>query len=121
MDETQNESGSQVTLVNTSLLNPLELLLDKSNSVLNTRLLVDSRPRYNVSTLDRDGNDTDVKDIRTGEVLAMIRRRFFRSDTVRFPGRFGGEKVKKDEWLTRRKGKNSLCVPSSYQAQRSVY
>jgi hypothetical protein len=89
---------SQLTLINPEP--PLELVLEKSSTPLNTRLLVNGKPRYKVSTVDRDANVTDVTDLRTNEVIATIRRRSFLSDKVKFPRRFGGKSLKKDDWMT---------------------
>ncbi|KAJ2933698.1 hypothetical protein H1R20_g3368, partial [Candolleomyces eurysporus] len=89
---------SQLTLINPEP--PLELVLEKSSTPLNTRLLVNGKPRYKVSTVDRDANITDVTDLRTNEVVATIHRRSFFSDKVKFPRRFGGKSVKKEDWMT---------------------
>ena len=95
---------SQFALVNPEP--PLELVLEKLSNPLNTRLLVDGRPRYKVSTVDREKNVTNIVDLRTNEIVATIRRQSFLADRVGFPRRFGGKSVKKDDWMTKVKLKN---------------
>jgi hypothetical protein len=89
---------SQLTLINPEP--PLELVLEKPSTLLNTRLLVNGKPRYKVSTVDRDANVTEVIDLRTDEVIATIHRRSFLSDKVKFPHRFGGKSMKREDWMT---------------------
>ncbi|KAJ2915249.1 hypothetical protein MD484_g5161, partial [Candolleomyces efflorescens] len=89
---------SQLTLINPEP--PLELVLEKSSTPLNTRLLVNGKARYKVSTVDRDANITNVTDLRTNQVIATVQRRSFLSDKVKFPLRFGGKSLKKDDWMT---------------------
>ncbi|KAJ2933717.1 hypothetical protein H1R20_g3380, partial [Candolleomyces eurysporus] len=91
-------TDSQITL--TSPEPPLELVLEKPASPLNTRLLVHGRPWFEVSTIDREANITNITDLRTNEVVATIIRRTFLSDKVKFPRRFGGNTVKKGDWMT---------------------
>ncbi|KAJ2923047.1 hypothetical protein H1R20_g14047, partial [Candolleomyces eurysporus] len=88
---------SQITLTNQEP--PLELVLEKPASPLNTRLLVHGRPWFEVSTIDRDAI-TNITDLRTNEVVATIIRRTFLSNKVKFPRRFGGNSVKKGDWMT---------------------
>ena len=89
---------SQATLVNPTD-EYLELVLEKSATVLNTRLLVNGRARYRTATLDRDGAHTKVIDLRTNEEMSSVKRRTFFSDKVQFARRFGGEAIKKDKWM----------------------
>ena len=89
---------SQITLINPEPI--LELVVDEPESPLNTRLLVNRKPRYEVSTVDRDANITNITDLRTNEVVATIHRRTLLSDKVTFPRRFGGKSIKKDDWMT---------------------
>ncbi|RXW16629.1 hypothetical protein EST38_g9222, partial [Candolleomyces aberdarensis] len=81
-------ADSQVTLINPETT--LELVLEKPAYPLNTRLLVNGKPWFKISTVDRDANITNITDLRTNEVVATIRRRMFLSDKVKFPRRFGG-------------------------------
>ncbi|EAU82107.1 hypothetical protein CC1G_09566 [Coprinopsis cinerea okayama7 len=92
---------SQLTLVNQEP--PLELVLEKPATPLNTRIFVNGKPRYKVSTVDRDGNVTDVTDLRTNAVVATIKRRSILPDKVKFPAKFGGKAVKKDDWMVETK------------------
>ncbi|RXW12973.1 hypothetical protein EST38_g12882 [Candolleomyces aberdarensis] len=89
---------SQITLTNPEPF--LELVLEKPASPLNTRLLVHGRPWFEVSTIDRDANITNITDLRTNEVIATIIRHTFLSDKVKFPRRFGGNSVNKGDWMT---------------------
>lgn len=89
---------SQITLTNPEPA--LELVLEKSATPMNTRLLVDGNPRWKISTVDRDAAITDVTDLRTNTIVSSFRRRTFFSDKVKFANRFGGKSVKKEEWMT---------------------
>lgn len=98
--EVQNES--QTTLVNPSD-EFMELVLEKSHTVLNTRLLVNGKPRYRISTLDKDGAHTKVTDLMTNEQIASLKRRTFFADKVKLARRFGGQSVKKEDWMAKGK------------------
>ncbi|KAJ2915248.1 hypothetical protein MD484_g5160, partial [Candolleomyces efflorescens] len=63
---------SQLTLINPEP--HLELVLERPSTHLNTRLLVNGRARYKISTVDRDANITKVTDARTNRVIATIRK-----------------------------------------------
>jgi hypothetical protein len=89
---------SQATLVNPSD-EYLELVLEKSATVLNTRLLVNGKARYRISTLDRDAAHTKVTDLRTNEEMSSVKRRTFFATKVQFARRFGGQAIKKDKWM----------------------
>ncbi|RXW12974.1 hypothetical protein EST38_g12883 [Candolleomyces aberdarensis] len=106
-------ADSQVTLINPETT--LELVLEKPAYPLNTRLLVNGKPWFKISTVDRDANITNITDLRTNEVVATIRRRMFLSDKVKFPRRFGGKSVKKDDWMSKVKlstGQNAWVINS---------
>ncbi|KAJ2933729.1 hypothetical protein H1R20_g3378, partial [Candolleomyces eurysporus] len=106
-------TDSQVKLTNPEP--PLELVLEKPASPLNTRLLVNGKPWFKISTVDRDANITNITDLRTNEVVATISRRMFLSDKVKFPRRFGGKSVKKNDWMSEVKlstGQNAWVINS---------
>ncbi|RXW16628.1 hypothetical protein EST38_g9223 [Candolleomyces aberdarensis] len=106
-------TDSQVTLTNPGPT--LELVLENPAYPLNTRLLVNGKPWFKISTVDRDANITNITDLRTNEVVATIRRRMFLSDKVKFPRRFGGKSVKKDDWMAEVKlstGQNAWVISS---------
>jgi hypothetical protein len=92
-------TDSQITLINPEPT--LELVLEKPASLLNTRLLVNGKPRFEVSTVDRDESITNLTDLRTNEVVATIHRRTFLPDKVKFSRRFGGKSVKKGDWMAK--------------------
>lgn len=98
-------NASQVTLVNPQ--DPyLEIRLEKPGKILNTRLLVDQRARYQVATVDSQQMCTIIKDLSTNKIIATLQRKTFLSDTVTFPKRFGGKSVKKDNWIVAGKREN---------------
>lgn len=94
------QTESQATLVSPPD-EYLELVLEKSSTVLNTRLLVDGKPRYRLSTMDRDAAHTKLTDLRTNEMIASFKRRTFFADKVQFARRFEGKSIKKDEWMVK--------------------
>ncbi|CAA7261032.1 unnamed protein product [Cyclocybe aegerita] len=97
------DSRSQVTLVNPEPIT--ELVLTK-NSALNTLLLYKGKARYQVATVDANAARTTITDVRSGELLAEIKRRTFHSDTVKFTHFFDGKAVKIKEWLREEKMAN---------------
>ncbi|KAJ3519057.1 hypothetical protein NMY22_g13368 [Coprinellus aureogranulatus] len=97
----EHQNDSQTTLVNPSEAY-LELVVEKS-SILNTRLLVDGRPRYKISTTDRDAAHTKVFDLRTNQEISSYKHRAVFPDQVKFTRRFGGRSFKKDEWMVKTK------------------
>ncbi|KAJ2915231.1 hypothetical protein MD484_g5173, partial [Candolleomyces efflorescens] len=93
-----SRTDSQITLTNPEPA--LELVLKRPTSILNTHLLVNGKPRFQISTVDRNASITKITDLRTQEVVVTIHRKIFSPDKIKFPRRFGGKSVKKDAWMS---------------------
>ena len=95
-------NDSQLTLVEYEP--PLELVLDRASTPLNTSICINGRARYQVSTVNgRDSRTTDITDLLKRTVIASYKTRAIFSDKVKFPHKYGGNWIKKDDWLKRTK------------------
>lgn len=92
---------SRITLINPDCLTTR--LVFSKNSTLNANLLDNGRIRYTVSTTDPQAQKTKVTDAITKEELALIRRRTFFSDRIRFSRRQGGAEQKLSDVLQEHK------------------
>lgn len=89
-------SDSQITLTNP--LPALELYSSK-RSVTNTVLSHNGKPYISISTVDRAVSCTEIKDLRTDQLLVTIQRRTIVPDTITFEQRFDDQQLKIKNWL----------------------
>lgn len=97
-------ADSQVTLVDgSSFRAPRAILSFVRDDMKNTRILSsDGRSVYSVETDKATNAHTIVRQGDTGEVVAELKRRVFRPDTIRFRN---GEERNLSSWLSGASGK----------------
>lgn len=78
----------------TSYYNLTTLFVFSKRSTTNAEILVNGRPRYEISTTDSQLQHTRVIDAITKDELVSIRRRTFRSDIITFVNHHGGAEQK---------------------------
>ena len=84
-----------------TLANPLPALelYSSKRSVTNTVLSHKGKPYISISTVDRAASCTEIKDLRTGQLLVTIQRRTIVPDTITFEQRSDDQQLKIKDWL----------------------
>jgi len=107
--------ASEVTLINPDP--PAEVIFTKY-STLNTTILFNGRPRYEVETRDAGLSKTDIKDLGRGEgeLIVKLRRKALLGDTVEFVTNGMGMKkaMKQKDWLIEGKFGDGTYVSFCY-------
>ncbi|KAJ7142636.1 hypothetical protein C8R44DRAFT_974276 [Mycena epipterygia] len=86
---------SQLTLVTAS---PPVSLVFSHDSMTNASLLVDSTPRYTISS-NSQNSITEIRAAGTTELLAQISRKEVLPDTIAFVGVNAGKEMRLSKWL----------------------
>ncbi|KAJ7081017.1 hypothetical protein C8R44DRAFT_68756 [Mycena epipterygia] len=99
-----SDMDSQLTLVNVA--QPVFLTFTSDN-MINTTLLLNSRPAYTISTA-LQGSTTEIRAAGTSELLARISRKEILPDTITFPNLNEGKEMRLSKWLRRVKLEDGL-------------
>ncbi|KAL0947801.1 hypothetical protein HGRIS_013874 [Hohenbuehelia grisea] len=98
-------SESQATLLNPSSVS----LVFSSDSMSDTSLLLGNGVLFRIST-DKSGGQTLIFDQRLDRMAAVIERNNILPDTISFPTRHSGKKVKLSKWLTEQRHPSGMTV-----------
>ncbi|PPQ97200.1 hypothetical protein CVT26_000710 [Gymnopilus dilepis] len=93
---TSSFSSSEATLIDPE---PTTVLKFSSPSVLNNVICLNGKPLFMITTHDAAGAQTRIADAQTKELLVVIKKKTFQSDTIQFTHKYDGQLLKQREWL----------------------